>query len=129
MSIRKAIAGIALAGALTVGGATAAFAQTDPASPSFPKHPNVTCADAVHRVADMQARLDHIKVGVEQAKAKRDQLVANGHPDAAQKLTDLIQTAETRITTVQTRLTKIEQTVEARCGSADDGTASSSAAA
>ena len=57
MSIRKAIAGIALAGAVTVGGATAAFAQTDPASPPFPNHPNVTCADAVHRVADVQAHV------------------------------------------------------------------------
>ncbi|MGI8662488.1 MAG: hypothetical protein ACR2LQ_04645 [Acidimicrobiales bacterium] len=117
MNVRKTIAGFALVGAVTVGGAASAFAQSNPSSgaPPFPKHPDVTCAQAVTKVADFQARLDHAKSRVEDAKARRDRLVADGHPDQAQKLTDKIQKAEPRIAGAQDKLTKIEQTVKDHC--------------
>jgi len=115
MNIRKSLAGVLLAGTLAVTGATAASAQTDP-PPATADHPKLTCENAVQHVATWQARLDHIKARVADARVRRDKLVAEGHVDQAQHLTDLIQRAEARIQTVQDRLTTVEQKVRDRCG-------------
>lgn len=121
MSIRTKIAGVALAGALTVAGGGTAFAQTDPASsPPFPKHPNVTCEEAVHWAATAQGRLDQIKARLADMKVRRDRLVAEGHYERARVLTERIQWVEDRIGTVQDKLTNIEQRIRDHCGPGAD---------
>lgn len=116
MSMRTKIAGIALAGALTLAGGGTAFAQTDPASsPPFPNHPNVTCEAAVHWAATFQARLDEIKAHVADMKVRRDRLVAEGHYERARLLTARIQNVESRIATAQEKLTNLEQHIRDRC--------------
>jgi hypothetical protein len=122
MSIRKTIAGLALVGAMTVGGGAAAFAQTDPSSsPPFPKHPNVTCADAVQWAAGAQARLDGLKARLDQARARRDRLVAEGHTERAKLLTDRIQIIQARINLAQDKLSRLESAIRDRCGNGDQG--------
>jgi hypothetical protein len=126
MNIRKTVAGLALAGALTVAGAGSAFAQTDPSSssPPFPRHPNLTCPEAIQRVATAQGHLDQLKAAVADLRVLRDQLVAEGHTQWAQRLTDVIQRFEARIAKVQDRLTNAEQRVREQCGpEADTGSA------
>jgi hypothetical protein len=122
MSIRTKIAGVALAGALTLAGGGTAFAQTDPASsPPFPNHPNVTCEEAVHWAATFQARLDQVKARVADMKVRRDRLVAEGHYERARLLTERIQFVEGRIATAQEKLTNLEQHIRDRCGPNADG--------
>jgi len=123
MSIRTKIAGVALAGALTIAGGGTAFAQTDPASssPPFPKHPNVTCEEAVHWAATAQGRLDQFKARVADLKVRRDRLVAEGHYERARLLTERIQKIEDRISNAQDKLTNVEQRIRDRCGPGAEG--------
>ncbi|MEO7556848.1 MAG: hypothetical protein ABIV94_09650, partial [Acidimicrobiales bacterium] len=109
----KSLAGVLLAGTLAVTGATAASAQTDP--PPATDHPKPTCESAAQHVATWQARLEHLKARVDDARVRRDELVAEGHLDQAQHLTDMIQRAEARIQSVQDRLTTVEQKVRDHC--------------
>ena len=124
MKIRTTIAGLALAGAVTLGGTGIASAQTDPSSPPFPNHPNVTCEQAVSRTAQAQAHLDRLKGKVADLKVRRDRLVAQGELDRAQHLNQVIEWAEGRIAEAQQKLVKVEQVVRDHCGATpDDATA------
>lgn len=123
MDIRKTLAGLALAGTLALGGATAASAQADPA-PTPASHP-VACNRAEVRVEVLQTRLNIVGDRITELQKLHDQLVSQGHDQAAQKVADFITKAQNRLNTLQTRLDKVKDRIAEYCGDAPASSPSS----
>jgi len=115
MNIRKALAGMALMGTLTVGGyAGVANAQTT--APTNPTTQTQTSCDKAHdRVARLHSRIDALKDRIAKAEARVDELRANGHNDRADRLAKRIDTAKDRLAKLETRVADIEARVDQRC--------------
>jgi len=132
MNFRKPLAALALAGALAVGYAGVAGAQTPaPAAPSTPttqSQHHFTCEGAKDRLAKLQKRDDEIKAHIAKAEARRDQLVAEGKTDQAAALTKRIDAAKDRLGKVEARVEKVKDAVAKRCDNhANPGTAATPA--
>jgi hypothetical protein len=115
MNVRKALAGMALIGTLTVGWyAGVANAQTAaPTNPTTPTQP--TCDKAHDHVARLHSRVDALKDRIAKAEARVDQLRASGHNDRADRLARRIEAGKDRLAKLETRVAAIEVRVDQRC--------------
>ena len=115
MSIRKALAGMALIGTLTVGGyAGVANAQT--AAPINPVEQTQASCDKAHdHLVRLHSRIDALKDRIAKAEARVDQLRASGHNDRADRLAKRIDAGKDRLAKLETRVAAIEARVDQHC--------------
>lgn len=123
MNIRKSLAVVALAGAVSLGYAGVAGAQpttTDPAptSPPVTQPHKFNCESAKDHLARIQHRLDQVKDRITKVEARIDKLRQNGHNDEADRLAKRVESAKDRLTKVEARLDKVTAKVHERCDTA-----------
>ena len=112
VNVRKIAAGIALAGALTVGGyAGVANAQTTSASTATTAA-QPSCDKADSHLTKLHHRIDALKDRIAKAEARVGVLRASGHNDRAEKVAKRVEAGKDRLATLQARVTTIEQ----KCG-------------
>jgi hypothetical protein len=108
------ISALCLAGALTVGVAGAAGADT-PGTATPAAKPALDCGKAQDRLAKVETRVTGAGDRIVKAQARHDQLVTEGKTERATVLADRIQLAKDRLVRVETRLDKVKAAVAKRC--------------
>ena len=115
MNLRKAIASVVLAGALTTGVTGVASAQTTPTSAPTDQH-RVDCNHAHQVLARLHERIDDIKARIARVEARIDKLRQEGKNQRADVLSTRLESIKERLTKVDERLTKVEARVDKYCG-------------
>lgn len=115
MTFTKTIAALTLAGAIAVGGASIAGAQTTPAPSSGSFTIEIQCSDVQARLAKMETRIQTAKDRVATATTKRDELAANGRERIAERLTTFIDKANERIPTAEARVADLGAKLAEKC--------------
>jgi len=112
--LSRIVAGTALAAAVTIGAAGAAFAGT-PASTTASR--TFSCSAAEARVDQVKTLVAVVKARLSILDARHDRLVAAGMTMRADALKARIDLIKARLASVDVRLDKVEAAIAVRCAS------------
>lgn len=116
MKFHRILATLTLAGALTMGFAGVAGAQTTDPTPSttVPVH-KLNCDTARDRLAKLEKHDDAVRARIAKAEARRDKLQAEGQTVKAAELTKHIEAAKDRLSKLDARIAKLKSAIATRC--------------
>jgi len=119
MTLRKILAGAALAGSVTLGFAGVAAAQTSPvstpaATTGAPAR-HIDCTKVEATLAKLYQRDEAVNDRLTKLEARVAQLRQNGHTKRADMLQQRIDAVKDRLSKVESRLATVEAKVDQKC--------------